>query len=254
MPPEAESPPEASDVLRLLSTALETVRDGTDLTIHLGALADTPGAPGGTPILDAEGRVVAAVTDGGPSSNGGELMAALVASYGYVVEAERSVRKLADQVRDLERVAYRDPLTGLLNRRAWQDAVLREEARCARHPRPVAVVVLDLDGLKRLNDEQGHRAGDILLRLTGGLLKEILRPADIVARIGGDEFAALLVDVTEQDPESIAERLRTGLAAEGVRASVGAALRADGDRLEAAFQAADDAMYRRKGTSRRQPR
>lgn len=250
MQPEAESPPDASDVLRLLSTALETVTDGTDLTIHLDAVA---GTPGGAPIVDAEGRVVAAVTDEGPSGNSGELMAALVASYGYVLEADRAVRRLADQVEELERVAYRDPLTGLLNRRAWQEAVMREEARCARNPRPVAVIVLDLDGLKRLNDDQGHRAGDVLLRLTGGLLKEILRPSDVVARIGGDEFAALLVDVTEQDPEAIAERLRNGLAAEGVRASVGAALRADGDRLEAAFQAADDAMYRRKGTSRRQP-
>lgn len=248
MPPETESPPDASPVLRLLSAALETVGDGADLTIHLGALA---GTPSGTPIVDAEGRVVAAVTEDGPRGDGGELMAALVASYGYVLEAERAVRRLADQVEDLERAAYRDPLTGLLNRRAWQDAVVREEARCARHPRPVAVVVLDLDGLKRLNDDQGHRAGDILLRLTGGLLKEILRPSDIVARIGGDEFAALLVDVTEQDPEAIAERLRNGLAAEGVRASVGVALRAEGDRLEAAFQAADDAMYQRKAGSRR---
>jgi diguanylate cyclase (GGDEF)-like protein len=246
---DTESPPDASSVLRLLSAALETVGGG-DLTIYLGELAATPG---GAPIVDAEGRVVGRVTDDISSRNGGELMAALVASYGYVLEAERAVRRLAGQVEDLERVAYRDPLTGLLNRRAWQEAVLREEARCARNPRPVAVVVVDLDGLKRLNDEHGHRSGDVLLRLTGGLLKELLRPSDIIARIGGDEFAALLVDVADQHPEAIADRLQHDLAVEGVRASVGVALRADGDRLEAAFQAADDTMYRRKGTGRSAP-
>jgi diguanylate cyclase (GGDEF)-like protein len=176
---------------------------------------------------------------------------ALVASYGYVLEADRVVRRLHHQVVELERVAYLDPLTGLLNRRAWQEAVRREQARCARHPRPVAVVVIDLDGLKQLNDQHGHLAGDVLLRLTGGLLREVLRPSDIVARIGGDEFAALLVDVTDQDPDAVADRLQHDLVVEGVPASVGVAIDRTGDRLEATFRAADDAMYQRRAASRR---
>jgi diguanylate cyclase (GGDEF)-like protein len=151
---------------------------------------------------------------------------------------------------ELEEVAYRDPLTGLSNRRAWQDAMRREQARCARHPRPVAVVVIDLDDLKRVNDADGHLAGDVLLRMTGGLLREILRPSDIVARIGGDEFAALLVDVVDDDPGALADRIRRDLAVEGVAASVGAAIHPAGDRLDAAFQDADRSMYRQKAADR----
>ena len=177
---------------------------------------------------------------------------ALVASYGYVLEADQAVRRLRHQVVELERVAYLDPLTGLLNRRAWQEAVRREQARCTRQPRPVAVVVIDLDGLKQLNDQHGHLAGDVLLRLTGGLLREVLRPSDVVARIGGDEFAALLVDVTDQDPEVVAGRLQHDLVVEGVPASVGVAIDRSGDQIEATFRAADDAMYQRKAAGRGQ--
>jgi diguanylate cyclase (GGDEF)-like protein len=155
------------------------------------------------------------------------VLAALVASYGYVLEAERAVHELSVRVTELERVAYRDALTGLLNRRAWDEAVLREQARCLRQPRAVAIVVVDLDELKAVNDEHGHLAGDVLLRLTGGVLREILRPSDVVARIGGDEFAAMVVDAADEAPGSIAERIRRDLAGEGIGASVGAALSPD---------------------------
>lgn len=248
--PETEPLPDIWSVLHLLSSAMEAVGGGAELTIHLDGL-DEP--PEGTPIVDARGRVVASVTGADGLFDEGEdaeVLAALVASYGYVLEAERAVRRARHQVEELEEVAYRDPLTGLSNRRAWQDAMRREQARCARHPRPVAVVVIDLDDLKRVNDADGHLAGDVLLRMTGGLLREILRPSDIVARIGGDEFAALLVDVVDDDPGALADRIRRDLAVEGVAASVGAAIHPAGDRLDAAFQDADRSMYRQKAADR----
>lgn len=243
---EPEPLPDTWMVLSLLTRALKLVAADAELEIHLGGLDE---ASGGVPIVDAAGRVVASVhghVGSGDDPTGSEVLSALVASYGYVLEAERAVQRMTVRVEELERVAYLDPLTGLLNRRAWEEAVLREQARCVRHPRPVAIVVVDLDELKAVNDENGHLAGDVLLRLTGGLLREILRPSDTVARIGGDEFAVLVVDVVDEAPARLAERIRRSLADEGVRASVGAAISPTGERLHAALHSADAAMYRTK--------
>jgi diguanylate cyclase (GGDEF)-like protein len=236
--------PDAWSVLSLLSAALRDEIAGADLEIRLDGFDHTLPGP---PLVDAAGYVIGALSaDAEPLGSDSTDVAALVAAYGYVLQAERAVRLLTARVKHLEAAAYRDPLTGLLNRRAWQEAAEREQARAARQPRPVAVVVVDLDQLKEVNDAHGHLAGDVLLRLTGSLLREVLRPADVVARIGGDEFAALLVDVTDDDAEQLADRIRADLADRGVEASVGVAIHANGDRLEEAFQEADRAMYRRK--------
>lgn len=240
-----ESMPDAWSVLSLLSTALGDQVDAAELELHLDGLDGLLLA--GAPTVDADGLVIDS-SSVEPSSLEGDskVVPALVAAYSYVLHAERAVRLLNTRVEHLEAAAYRDPLTGLLNRRAWQEAAEREQARASRQPRPVAVVVVDLDQLKEVNDTQGHLAGDILLRLTGGLLREVLRPADVVARIGGDEFAALLVDVTHDDADHLADRIRVDLAEDGVEASVGVAIHPNGDRLDEAFREADRAMYRRK--------
>lgn len=243
----SESMPDAWSVLRLLSIALRDHVDGADLELHLDGLDGLEGPLPGAPIVDADGHVIGSLSVNPAQLEGDStVVPALVAAYGYVLHAERAVRLLTARVEHLEAAAYRDPLTGLLNRRAWQEAAEREQARADRRPRPVAVVVVDLDQLKEVNDTHGHLAGDVLLRLTGGLLREVLRPADVVARIGGDEFAALLVDVTDDDADHLADRIRADLASEGVEASVGVAIHANGDRLDEAFREADRAMYQRK--------
>lgn len=237
-------------MLRSLARALQVAAADAGVEIDLGGMAATSG---GVPVVDASGRLVASVQHHvGPRDDlaGSEVLAALVASYGYVLEAERAVHELSVRVTELERVAYRDALTGLLNRRAWDEAVLREQARCLRQPRAVAIVVVDLDELKAVNDEHGHLAGDVLLRLTGGVLREILRPSDVVARIGGDEFAAMVVDAADEAPGSIAERIRRDLAGEGIGASVGAALSPTGERLHHVLRVADAAMYETKPARR----
>src|SRR5581483_9052415 len=114
----------------------------------------------------------------------------------YVVQVEDiSERKRAE--RELRRLADQDALTGLLNRRGFLDGVQRELRRMQRAEERGALLSLDLDNFKQVNDSAGHAAGDRVLRATADVLRQRLRATDVVGRLGGDEFAALLLDVDE---------------------------------------------------------
>jgi diguanylate cyclase (GGDEF)-like protein len=101
-----------------------------------------------------------------------------------------------------------DDLTGLLNRWALKRTALKEIQHCRRTNSGLAVVMLDLDGLKEVNDSKGHTCGDIVLQAVGGILQETVRARDSVARIGGDEFCIVLPDSSIHDAVNVAERLR----------------------------------------------
>ncbi|MBR7834443.1 GGDEF domain-containing protein [Actinospica durhamensis] len=103
----------------------------------------------------------------------------------------------------LARLARTDPLTGLVNRRGFDEALAREQARRRRGGPPSALLLVDIDHFKRVNDTWGHQAGDETLRLLGVLLDTSFRATDVVGRIGGEEFAVLLADF---DPDEAAER------------------------------------------------
>ena len=105
-----------------------------------------------------------------------------------------------------------DPLTSLLNRRAFYEEGDRLLALCRRKGRPITMAYIDLDNFKTVNDEQGHQAGDDLLRRVAALLRASIRPSDISARLGGDEFAVLLPEVGADDAAVMLERLRSLLA------------------------------------------
>lgn len=101
-----------------------------------------------------------------------------------------------------------DDLTGLLNRWALKRTALREIQHCRRTNSTLAVVMLDLDGLKGVNDTRGHTCGDIVLQAVGGILQETVRARDSVARVGGDEFCVILPESSIHDAVHVAERLR----------------------------------------------
>ena len=111
-------------------------------------------------------------------------------------------------VTSLARLALTDQLTGLPNRRAWEEALARELARAARGAHPVCVAVLDLDNFKAFNDEHGHQAGDRLLAQAAHAWQRQLRVSDLLARYGGEEFAAVIPAWPLETAVEVVERLR----------------------------------------------
>jgi diguanylate cyclase (GGDEF)-like protein len=145
----------------------------------------------------------------------------------------------------LEHAACFDALTGVLNRRQFQVDVSRELGRTARHGAGFSLVMMDLDGLKTINDTLGHMAGDARLQSLGAALRTSLRREDTAYRIGGDEFAVLLPGA----PADRAERVmaRVAEAAGPARFTWGVACcPADGTTIEAIVGAADTRLYRRR--------
>jgi diguanylate cyclase (GGDEF)-like protein len=107
----------------------------------------------------------------------------------------------------LETLSHEDQLTGLPNRRAWDAAAGAALDAAARSGRPLTIAMLDLDGLKLVNDHLGHQAGDLLLRSAAAAWATVLRRTDVLCRLGGDEFAVLMPECDATDGEGAAERL-----------------------------------------------
>jgi diguanylate cyclase (GGDEF)-like protein len=157
-------------------------------------------------------------------------------------------------------LADHDPLTRLLNRRAFVTRLENEVARAVRYKRPFGLVVTDLDGFKQLNDRFGHACGDDALVAFANVLVESLRKPDDAFRIGGDEFAILVAEATEDDARQVVARVETllrNLSAAGeewaakLSASFGcAACPDDADDAQTLFRLADEALYdaKRNGT------
>lgn len=171
------------------------------------------------------------------------------------LEREIAERRRAEE--EARHLAYHDSLTGLPNRLLFNDHLELALAHARRTRTRVALMMLDLDEFKSVNDGYGHAAGDDLLRRVAGRLRTLTRQSDTVARIGGDEFALILPDVTDREaPVRVAEKLATGLQqafiVDGVSVRVGASVGVsvypddgtDGDTL---MRYADLDMYRSKG-------
>jgi diguanylate cyclase (GGDEF)-like protein len=177
-----------------------------------------------------------------------ELLARLLS---MVLESELEAADIERRAQQLEALAMLDDLTSLPNRRAWDIALAGEEKRCERFAAPAAVVSIDLDGLKRANDTQGHEAGDALLRRAAKALLSASRAHDTAARTGGDEFALLAPGCAVDDVAALVSRLAEAFARADVDASFGTAVRrAGGGGLEAVWRAADADMYLSKARRR----
>ncbi len=139
-----------------------------------------------------------------------------------------------------------DQLTGLLNRRGWSERLDTEGSRAQRYGHQSWVVMLDLDGLKAVNDTDGHDAGDDLIVRAADALKQAVRNVDNVARTGGDEFAVLLCECGESEARAAVKRIEEALCDRGVQASWGLAMHDPDSGLIGASKRADSLMYEMK--------
>jgi diguanylate cyclase (GGDEF)-like protein/PAS domain S-box-containing protein len=176
--------------------------------------------------------------------------------------ADHRAQEQADQLErlaaQLEQLSLEDELTDLYNRRGLDLLGSNAVARAAREGSPLCVLFLDLDGLKTINDGYGHAAGDTALVTAAAVLRATVRETDIVARIGGDEFAAILVGVSALEAEELCERVRQAAYASApgehpLTVSIGVAELRQGelDTLDDLIASADRAMYAERRLRRR---
>ena len=214
----------------------------------------------GVPMIGVDGSLFGTLCaidpEAQPMLRDGELeLVEMVA--GLLGTLLRTEMQFAEEIRRAERAqveALSDPLSGLFNRRGWSQLLAREEERCRRHGNPAGVLVLDLDDMKTVNDSLGHFAGDELIQRTSAVLGAVVRGQDIVARVGGDEFAILAVECDAVAAANLLTRLRTALDAADINSSIGLAMRDPSRTLQHAWEGADRAMYlekRRKLTNSR---
>ena len=188
-----------------------------------------------------------------------------VVTTGLVLSAviddrRRAVEAMQRVMGDLREQAIRDPLTALYNRRFLHDYLPRELIRAEREPAPLAVIMIDLDHFKQLNDLAGHQAGDQVLAEMGVLLERHIRGSDIACRYGGEEFALVLPKATLAGARRRGEEICSAIRGErvrfrGVTASLGIALYPEhAGGAEALLRAADEALYDAKAAGRDQVR
>jgi diguanylate cyclase (GGDEF)-like protein len=163
-----------------------------------------------------------------------------------------ALSEMRGRIAELEQLADTDTLTPLPNRRAFMRRLEAVVQYAARHNTPAAVLYIDLDGLKRINDDHGHHVGDAVLLHLARLLTENLRATDMVARIGGDEFGLILDHLNEADAKAkakaltdyvCAQQIDIGAATIAIRVTIGLAMVRVGESVAGLIERADAAMY-----------
>lgn len=206
----------------------------------------------GVPLLNHDGALFGTLCAIDPSpqpetiTEDQELIELLAAMLSTVLQFELKVAGEMRRSERLELEAETDSLTHLYNRRAWDRLLLNEEERCRRYGHPAIVMSIDLDGLKQVNDTQGHAAGDALIARAAETLHQAARKVDIVARLGGDEFGIIGVECGGAGADALLVRTRVALADAGIQASLGIASRTPAEGLKSAWEAADQRMYAEK--------
>jgi len=179
-------------------------------------------------------------------------------------QIHNTLDRLHSQTEQLTRLAHTDPLTGLANRRHLLDQLQREFTRAHRYRRPLSLIYLDLDGFKSINDRFGHLFGDEVLCGVATAMSAVLRSADLLARIGGDEFAVLLPETNIEGAQRVTLKLRKALSAFSNHlgpklptltfcAGVGQ-LREDDQSIEDLLARSDEAQYKAKDAGKAQTR
>jgi diguanylate cyclase (GGDEF)-like protein len=185
-------------------TAGGTASIGGEIVASTGDLAGTPALE--LPLAEQPPTKLALYTGETELTDDMRHLAASLAAQGRVaLENVRLHRAASEQ-------ALTDELTGLPNRRRFVAALSAELSRAARSNGRVSVLICDLDDFKRINDEHGHVAGDVVLKRVADVIRSCLRDIDVPARLGGEEFAVVLPDATSDGARVVAERIRAQLA------------------------------------------
>lgn len=188
---------------------------------------------------------------------------ALRRAIGNALDKAALHQKIEEQRLELERLARTDGLTGLYNRRFLMERMAGEMAACDERGVPFVVLMIDLDHFKKVNDTYGHIAGDEALVRAAGALADVIGPRGIAGRYGGEEFCAILSDITLPEASDLAERLRARVAEIeinapggeifGITCSIGIAENAPKNRdIKALLHDADEALYQAKTGGRNQ--
>jgi len=218
------------------------------------------GSPSGAPLVHAIkfgsislGTIALGPNPRGASSEDRRLIELLASELGGPL-------RMAALISEARRLAATDSLTGLMNRRAFLEAMELESSRATRHTLPLSVLMIDVDHFKKVNDTYGHDAGDVVLRGMATVLHRIARKSDFVARWGGEEFIVALVQTADAGGRIAAERVRRAINEATftlpsgnpikVTASIGLASAASTVQLEDLITRADRALYAAKGRGR----
>lgn len=210
------------------------------------------GAYMGYPLVQADGTLFGTVcgVDASPQPvtlrEHRDLLTLLGGLLTSTLRADQLVVSLARQLEATRTAADTDPLTGLLNLRAWQAVCTVEQGRHHRLGDQASVIVVDLDDLKRVNDTTGHAAGDELIRDAARVLRTTIRSGDHLARVGGDEFTVLCPQTSSEEAQLLVARLRAAFDAADVEASLGAGTMGQVSGMQDAQAEADRRMYQVK--------
>ena len=212
----------------------------------------------GVPLLDEVGRVMGTLsgTDDRERPDLQDMLPlteVVGALASHALAGQRLVDEYARALGNATSAAETDALTGLGNRRAWIRTLQEEQRRMDHHNTQAGIIVVDVDGLKTVNDSKGHSSGDELLCRTAEAILQVVRTPDFAARIGGDEFGIIIGNVTLGELDVVAGQLRSMLDRMDATASIGAAL-ATHMSLTDAVVAADEAMYAVKALTRHDDR
>jgi len=206
----------------------------------------------GEPLLNEDGSIFGTLCAIDPSPQSDSLLkeSSLIELMGqllsHILQAELREDEQIRQREKFELEALHDSLTGVFNRRAWDQFISLEEARCKRYGHPASIIMIDINNLKTTNDSLGHSAGDVLIQNTATTLKSCIRNNDIVARLGGDEFAILSLESNLKNIEMLSNRAIDALNKAGISAAIGIAMRNPTHGLLEAIREADEKMYKHK--------